>query len=493
MKAVVGIDIGTTNTKAVVYTTQGEVIVSSNASYTHVSAKPGYDEIEPSLILSAVVDVLKKALSLSKSKAEICGISFSCAMHSLMAVEANGFPLTNIMTWADLRSAREAAKIKNTEAGNKIYELTGTPIHAMSPLCKILWLKNNEPNIFSSSHKFIGIKEYVWYQFFGKYLIDYSLASATGLFNIYEFEWCKESLKALGISTDKLSTPVEPAHIEKVLSIKYKKEFGLNDDVPFIIGGSDGCLANLGSNAIHHGDTSLTIGTSGALRMASAKPKHDPKQRIFNYILTKDLYISGGGMNNGGAVVEWYIKNFLAQASVNGNDVKRSLEMIIDVPPGADGLIFLPYLFGERAPIWDADARAVFFGINPRHTEKFFLRSVIEGISFALYQIGISLEETIGSIKTIYASGGFIQTPSWVQIIADVFNKEVIVSNVADASAIGAAIIGFQAVGLIGNLDEMTRFISEQQKFIPDENNNKIYMKNFLKFSSLYDKLKSEF
>jgi len=493
MQAVIGIDIGTTNTKAIVFTKQGEVIVSANASYPHVLAQPGYDEIEPSLILNAVADVLKKVLSLSKSKAEICGISFSCAMHSLMAIDADGFPLTNIITWADLRSANEAAEIKNTETGNKIYELTGTPIHAMSPLCKILWLKNKEPDIFSNAHKFIGIKEYLWYQFFGKYLIDYSLASATGLFNIYAFEWCKESLNILGISSNRLSEPVDTTHIETVLAKKYKDAFGLNDDVPFIIGGSDGCLANLGSNAIHHGDTSLTIGTSGALRMASAKPKHDPKQRIFNYILTKDLYVSGGGMNNGGAVVEWYIKNFLAQPSINGNDFKRSLEMIDEVPSGADGLIFLPYLFGERAPIWDADARAVFFGINSMHTEKHFMRSVIEGISFALYQIGISLEETIGPIKTIYASGGFIQSSSWLQIIADVFNKEVIVSNVADGSAIGSSIIGFRAVGLIRNLDEMTRFIFDQQKYIPDEHNNKIYMRNFLKFSSLYDKLKSEF
>lgn len=493
MQAIIGIDIGTTNTKAIVFTKQGEVLASANATYPHVSAKPGYDEIEPSLILNAVVDVLKKALSLSKSKAEICGISFSCAMHSLMAVDANGLPLTNIITWADLRSAVEAARVKNTDTGNKIYELTGTPIHAMSPLCKILWLKNNDPDIFCSAHKFIGIKEYLWHQFFGKYLIDYSLASATGIFNIYEFEWCEESLELIGISNDKLSIPVEPIHSETVLAKKYKDAFGLNDNLPFIIGGSDGCLANLGSNAIHQGDTSLTIGTSGAVRMASGKPNHDQQQRIFNYVLTKDLFISGGGMNNGGAVVQWYIKNFLAQSSKGGNDFTRSLELIDEVPPGSDGLIFLPYLFGERAPIWDADARAVFFGIHTMHNEKHFMRSVIEGISFALYQIGISLEETIGPVKIIYASGGFIQSPSWVQIIADVFNKEVIVSNVADASAIGAAIIGFKAVGLIDKLDEITPFITGQHKFIPDENNNKIYMRSFSKFLSLYDKLKSEF
>jgi gluconokinase len=493
MQAIIGIDIGTTNTKAIAFTKDGKVLASANVSYAHVSGPQGYDEIEPSIILNAVVDVMKKILADAKPKAEICGISFSCAMHSLLAVDENGLPLTNMITWADLRSAGEAAKIKFTETGNKIYELTGTPIHAMTPLCKILWLKNNEPDIFSRAQKFIGIKEYLWHQFFGKFLIDYSLASATGLFNIYEFNWYEESLNLAGISSDKLSVPVEPTHIETVLTKKYKEEFGLNNDVPFIIGGSDGCLANLGSNAIRQGDTALTIGTSGALRMASAKPKHDPKQRIFNYILTKNLYISGGGMNNGGVVVQWYIKNFLAKSTVDEKGFSNFLEMINEVPAGSDGLIFLPYLLGERAPIWNADAKGVFFGINTKHTEKHFLRAVIEGISFALYQIGISLEETIGEIKSIYASGGFIQSKAWLQIIADVFNKEVIVSNVADASAIGAAIIGFKAVGLIDDLDEISDHISVQQKFMPDESRHKIYMQNISKFSSVYNKLKDEF
>ncbi|HXB45188.1 MAG TPA: gluconokinase, partial [Puia sp.] len=384
-------------------------------------------------------------------------------------------------------------KIKFSERGNKIYELTGTPIHAMTPLCKILWLKNNEPEIYSGACKFIGIKEYLWYQLFGKYLIDYSLASATGLFNIYEFAWCEESLQLAGISVDKLSTPVDTTCIETGLVKKYKIEFGLDDDMPFVIGGSDGCLANLGSNAIHEGDTSLTIGTSGALRMASAKPKHDRNKRIFNYILTKNIYISGGGMNNGGAVVQWYLKNFLAKSSIGETDIAYSLQMISDIAPGSDGLIFLPYLFGERAPIWNEDARAVFFGINASHTQRHFLRSVVEGISYALYQIGISLEETIGPIKNIHASGGFIQSQTWLQIIADVFNRRVVVSNVADASSLGAAIIGFLAIGLIDNTDEVSSQIIVRQEFEPVESNHAIYMRNFLKFSSLYNKLKDEF
>ena len=493
MKSIIGVDIGTTNTKAILFTTEGKVLDSASASYPHVSIRQGYDEIEPALILNAVVVVIKKILSQMDSRTSLCGISFSAAMHSLMAVDESAKPINNMMTWADLRSADEAAKIKFTPLGNRIYELCGTPIHAMTPLCKIIWIKNNKPEIFESACKFIGIKEYIWHCFFGKYQIDYSLASSMGLFNIYEFKWLEESLGLAGIEAERLSTPVLATHIETALTEKYKKELGLTEDIPFIIGGSDGCLANLGSQAIQPGIASLTIGTSGALRMASTKPKHDPQQRIFNYILDKDLYVSGGAMNNGGVVLDWYIKNFMTQSSEYKIDYKDCLQMIETVSPGADGLIFLPYLFGERAPIWNEKAKAVFFGIHSGHNQKYFLRAVVEGICMGLCQIGQSLEETIGPIKQIYASGGFIHSKAWVQIIADMFNREIIVDDMADASAIGACIMGFKALGIIRGLDEIKIEKSALKKFFPNTKDHELYAAHLRKFNQLYQKLKEEF
>jgi gluconokinase len=493
MKSIIGVDIGTTNTKAILFTTEGKVLGSANASYPHVPIRQGYDEIEPALILNAVVVVIKKILSQMDSRTSLCGISFSSAMHSLMAVDELGKPLSNIMTWADLRSADEAAKIKFTAVGNRIYELCGTPIHAMTPLCKIIWIKNNKPEIFESASRFIGIKEYIWHCFFEKYQIDYSLASSMGLFNIYEFKWLEESLALAGIKEDRLSTPVLPTHIETVLSKKYKKELGLPEDIPFIIGGSDGCLANLGSQAIQPGIASLTIGTSGALRMASTKPKHDPQQRIFNYILDKDLYVSGGAMNNGGVVLDWYIKNFMTESRGTKIDYKDCLQMIETVRPGSDGLIFLPYLLGERAPIWNEKAKAVFFGIHSGHDQRYFLRAVVEGICMGLCQIGQSLEETIGQIERIYASGGFIRSKAWVQIIADMFDREIIVDDMADASAIGACILGFKALGIIKGFNEIDIEKNEQQKFLPNAKSHAVYAAHLRKFSHLYQILKEEF
>ena len=182
-------------------------------------------------------------------------------------------------------------------------------------------------------------------------------------------------------------------------------------------------------------------------------------------------------------------------ASDNGrlDKLETYLNGVSSVPPGSEGLIFLPYLFGERAPIWDADAKAVFFGIRAIHGPHHFLRSVIEGISFSLYQIGLSIEATIGPINKIYASGGFIQSELWLQLLSDIFNKEISVTNAADASAIGAAIMGWHALGRIDDLQERPKNIDLFKTYEPDEKRHQIYMKNFSVFARLYEKLKEEF
>jgi len=492
MEYIIGVDIGTSGTKAIAFTNSGLVLNSAYVSYPGISEHPGEQELNPVLLLDATIKTIADVIRDTGTKG-LSGICFSSAMHSLIAVDKSGTALTNVITWADLRSKLYAAKIKGTPAGKEIYERTGTPIHPMSPLCKIMWMKDNKPEIFNSAYKFISIKEYIWFHFFGNFSVDYSIASGTGLFDIYSCQWYEKALTMAGIRPDHLSTAVSPQHIETNLNNSYQLKMGLPAKTAFIIGGSDGCLANLGSNAIAPGEMALTIGTSGAVRMTSTSPKHDSKERIFNYILTESLYVSGGPVNNGGNTVKWYVENFMEKPGAGPKDFSTYMQVIDDIPAGSGGLIFLPYLYGERAPVWDANAKGVFFGILPNHTAKFFLRAVIEGISFSLYQIGLSLEETIGKIEKIYASGGFIQSTAWLQMIADIFNKDVYVMNVADASAIGAAIIGQYALGKIKNLEESRQMISVQKTYFPDEHRHSIYMKNFSVFERLYDKLKDEF
>ncbi|HTS45265.1 MAG TPA: gluconokinase [Puia sp.] len=491
MEYIIGIDIGTSATKTIAFSISGRVLHQTRASYAVISNKPGEQELNPDLLLKAAIKTIRELIL--KSKKEPVGIAFSCAMHSLIAVDKNGKPLTNAITWADLRSRAYAKKLRFTEAGKRIYERTGTPIHPMSPLCKLMWMKDNQPRIFSSAHKFISIKEYIWFHFFGKFLVDYSIASASGLFDIYLLKWNEEALQAAGITADRLSFPVPPTHIQTELNEKYKHVLGLPSGLSFIIGGNDGCLANLGSHVISPGVMALTIGTSGALRMTSQKPQHDSKERIFNYVLKENLYVSGGAVNNGGNAVKWYVENFMPKKVAESKNFATYIRKTSNIPAGSEGLIFLPYLLGERAPVWDADAKGVFFGVRMNHDSRHFLRSVMEGVGFSLYQIYQSLEQTVGPANKIYASGGFIRSTRWLQMIADIFDKPVYVMNMADASATGAAIMGLYALGKIKNLEEVDVITQVHQSYRPDKKNHKVYLRNFSIFDVLYDKLRDEF
>ena len=480
---IIGVDIGTTNTKAVAFTDEGQVLADASCSYPVFSTTEGAHELDPGKLLQAVISVIRDVLSRTAGQSGLAGVSFSCAMHSLIVVNKEGQPLTRAMTWADQRSKVFAEALKRSEAGARIYQHTGTAIHPMSPLCKLLWLKDQRPDIFDQAAKFISIKEYIWWNFFGVYEVDHSIASATGLFDIRAFAWYRESLELAGVREDQLSELVPCTHRRQNLSKAFQTG-GLPEGLPFIIGGSDGAMANLGSRAVAPGETALTIGTSGAIRMTTGVPDYDPAQRIFQYALTKELYICGGATNNGGAALQWYVQTF-----GGGRSVEEMVPAAHVVAPGSDGLIFLPYLLGERAPIWNADARAVFFGITSRHGQGHFLRAVLEGISFSLYQVGASLEETIGPIKHIYASGGWTRSVEWLQMMADIFNKEVYTTSSADASAIGACIMGFYALGGIAGPEAGSALIRIRDRFAPDAGRHAIYQQNFGLYDKLYQRL----
>ncbi|HEY8805211.1 MAG TPA: gluconokinase, partial [Clostridium sp.] len=388
--------------------------------------------------------------------------------------------------------------IKNSKIGHEIYMKTGTPIHPMSPLCKIAWIKDNMEEVFRNSSKFISIKEYVFFKLFHKYVVDYSIASATGLFDIYELAWNKNSLEVAGISEDNLSTPVSPTQIFKGMDKKYADLMGIDVDTAFVIGASDGCLANLGANAVKPGDAAVTIGTSGAIRIIADKPKNDESERIFSYILTEDHFVLGGPVNNGGIIFRWFRDNFshleLEQAEALGVDTYELLtKEASKVPAGSNGLIFLPYLLGERAPHWDANSKGVFFGINITHKRENFLRALLEGVIFGIYSVGKALEETTGNIDTIYATGGFVRSELWVQMLADVFNKKVVIAESYESSCLGAVALGMKAIGLIDNIEEVEKLVPISQTFKPDIKNHEVYMKTFEIYERLYLKLKDEF
>jgi len=485
MKYIIGIDIGTGSTKAVAISISGDPVHTEQVAYPTLNPEPNFSEQAPELIWQAFVKCIQRTITALQKEPYAVGLS--SAMHSVIPVDKHGNALMNMITWADNRSSSIAKHIKDSDKGHTIYEKSGTPIHAMAPLCKIIWLKENKPDLFNQVYKFISIKEYIWFKLFGAYEVDHSIASATGLFDIETLNWNSTSLELCGINNEMLGYPVPVDHTRQNVTADILKTLS---SVPFLIGGSDGCMANIGSCAIEPGVAALTIGTSGAIRVANSKPTYNHQAMTFNYCLFDKLYISGGPINNGGVALKWYIEKILKQKLDGADKYDALLSEIENIKPGADGLIFLPYILGERAPIWNSNSSGVFFGIKNYHSQAHFTRAIIEGISMALFSIARAMEDSGLSIEKIHASGGFTQSRIWIQILADIFGKEFYLLNSEDASALGAAYLALKKFDLIKTYSELTPLSTTP--ISPNLNNHRVYQQMFRLYDRLYKKLKDE-
>ncbi|RZK81031.1 MAG: gluconokinase [Pedobacter sp.] len=485
MDYILGIDIGTGSTKAVALDHSFKPIAENQEYYPTTSPNPGFQEQDPELIWEALLTCIDHVVQEIGTAPKAIG--FSSAMHSLIPVDKNCGPLSRMTTWADSRNAHIAKRLSASKDGALIYNATGTPIHAMSPLCKIIGMREDEPLLFSKARKFISIKEYIWFKLFGEYVVDNSIASCTGLFNIHKLAWDSDALEAAGISTDQLSVPVETdytkqgaALMDNILpSLKY---------TAFVIGASDGCLANLGSHALENGTAALTIGTSGAVRIANNRPILDDKLMPFSYILNRETYICGGPVNNGGMVLEWLRKEIFSKENQSETSYDDLFEGIGEIPAGSDGLIFLPYLSGERAPLWDSESTGAFIGLTLSHTQAHMIRAAIEGVCFALNQVLQVIEQCAVNISQISVSGGFVQSKLWMQVLADVTGKTLVLVQENDASAIGAAYLAAYKTGYSHKLIPVDTII--KQTIQPDCSSHEIYNKQFKLFKDLYLTLK---
>lgn len=489
---IIAIDLGTTHCKAVIINTNGKVLKTFQLATKPMQPKPGWNEQNADEIFKAVIKLLQQSFSFCKEK-DIACVSFSAAMHSLLAVDKNGKPLMNMLTWADLRSAQYARELELKPVAKKIYKTTGVPIHAMSPLCKLIWMKHESKKIFDKAFKFISIKEYIFLKLFGKYIVDCSIAAATGLFDEKNVCWYDEALNIAGIAKEKLSELVSIEHCETELLPAIKTKLKTKNKILFVLGASDGALANLGSGLFNAKNMAVTVGTSGAARVTTNKYVTDKQQRLFCYYIEREMYILGGAVNNGGVALQWLIEKILQRNFKDEKVFRKIFKEASHIKAGAEGLIFLPYLNGERSPMWDENARGALIGLTSSHKQTHIIKAVLEGICFALLDVINAVEETSGSIEKIYLSGGIIKSPEWVQMFANITGKNIVINDAADASALGAAFVGMKAVGLIHDFTKSNLFLKEIEQFKPDKKQNAVYKKYFSIYNELYDKLKDTF
>lgn len=471
----IGLDIGTSSAKAVAFSADGTTIHQSASGYELQHPEPDAAVQDADSVLQATFACLQDLIR--HMQAAPAAIGLSSAMHSLLVMDEAEQPISPLITWADGRARPYAENLRGTETGQYLYQHSGTPIHAMTPLCKLAWLRQQHPDLFTRAKIFVGIKDYLLYRCFGQWKIDHSLASATALFDIRKRQWIPEALEFAGIKTEQLPEPVAGNFTFAGLNPEISRQIGLPAEVPWVIGASDGCLANLGAGLPDGQEAVLTIGTSGAIRMTVSEAVYDPLERMFCYILDESRYVIGGPSNNGGVVWEWFCEQFYPDRKM-----EQIFQAVEKIPAGADGLLFLPYLYGERAPVWDASARGYFWGIEANHSRDHFARAVLEGICLNLYQITEALESVGGQITRVHANGGFTQSPVWVQLLADVTGKEIVIGNSPQASAWGAAMMAMDATGYAHSRQAQ----NNDQVFQPDKHKRNVYRKVYQQFKEIY-------
>ncbi|MTD41817.1 gluconate kinase [Erwinia sp. CPCC 100877] len=492
-KLAIGVDIGTTQTKAVVFDEKGQVQASEYMRYPLIQETEGMAEQDIEQLFSAVTTCIRQVVKRIHPH-EVSFVSFSTAMHGLIAMDQKNRPLTRIITWADNRAEKQAEAFKGTAFGQTIYQNTGLPMHPMTPFHKIRWLKETQPELFEQAAVFIGMKEYIFYRLFEQYITDFSTASGTGFLNIHQLEWDSLALAEMNITKKQLPKLVSPTYQLTGLKEEWAEFLGLNTETIFILGGADGPLSNLGLGSMKPGTATLTVGTSGAVRYIVDQPYLHPQAETFCCVLDETHWVIGGATSNGAGIFDWACENLLKevqeQARLAGeNPYDAVMERVNEVPAGAKGLLFHPYLLGERAPLWDAEATGGFIGLKRNHTDKTMMRAVIEGICLNIKRILTELEELGGPVVEIRATGGFADSAVFKQLMSDILGHSLALTESIEASALGAVSLGWQSIGAITDLEQIGKRIKIYETVSPSKENHRIYQQIYPLFLATQQQL----
>jgi gluconokinase len=322
---------------------------------------------------------------------------------------------------------------------------------------KIRWWRTHRPAVFAAAARFVGIKDYVIGRWTGDAVTDRSTASGTGLFDAHAFDWADDLLDIAGIGRTRVPHLVEPTDAIPV-PVVWLRSVGLPDDCLLVAGGGDGVLQTLGTGIASPGQFVAMVATSGAIRSVVDRPKTDGDHaRTWCYYLAEGRWIAGAAINNAGIVLAWLRDQWGAIVRANGGR-EPTLDDITgwasEVGPGAGGLLFLPYLAGERAPGWNARARGTLVGLSLSHDHRHIARATLEGVAYRMRSILEPMEEVVGAAQEIRVAGGFIRSPLWMQVTADVLGRNLTLVDSPEASSLGAAILAMRATGHVASLED---------------------------------------
>jgi xylulokinase len=499
-KFILAHDLGTSGNKVTLFSLDGKLGASCLYEYSTSYPKQNWVEQNPDDFWKAVCLSTRRLLEeAGLSGSDVAAVCFSGQMMGCLLVDAEGKPLRPMIIWADTRANRQEAEIEQKLGMDYVYRTTGHRISASYSAAKLLWVRDNEPEVYRRTYKMLHAKDYIIYKLTGKFVTDYSDASGTNLFDLVKKVWDKNILDALDISPDLLPEAHPSTDNAGGITADAARETGLLEGTPVIIGGGDGSCACVGAGVVSEGSAYNVLGSSSWISLASAAPVYDPALRTFTWVhLDPRLYTPCGTMQAAGYSYNWY-KNTLCggeitEAAKKGENPYRLIDKeAFEAAPGAGGLLYLPYLLGERSPRWNHEARGAFVGLSITSSKGDISRAVLEGVGFNLKIILQILEQGAaakGGIDKVIMIGGGAKGAVWLQILADIWQKPLSVpAYTEEATSLGAAVCGGVGIGAFKDFSVVHQLNALVKTITPNTELAPLYEELFGLFNYTYDSL----
>ncbi|MBQ4225196.1 MAG: xylulokinase [Oscillospiraceae bacterium] len=499
MSYVIGVDCGTSGTKTVLFDEKGTVIASKTIEYPMYQPKNGYAEQEPADWASAMINTIKAVMAQSGvRKEDVKGIGISGQMHGLVMLDKDNNVLRRSIIWCDQRTEKEVEWMTSTVGREKLIEITANPALTGWTAAKILWVKNNEPEIFSKVAHILLPKDYLRFVLTHEYATEVSDASGMQLLDVPNRKWSDELLGAFGIDKSWLGKVYESCEVTGTLTKSMADELGLCEGTIVVGGAGDNAAAAIGTGVCEDGKAFTTIGTSGVVFAHTSGLAIDPKGRVHTCCAAVPNSWHVMGVTQGaGLSLKWFRDNFCAPeketAKYMGVDEYYLMDKEADtVPIGAERLLYLPYLMGERTPHLDPNARGMFFGLSAMHTKKHMLRAVMEGVSYSLRDCVEVFREMDINVSDMMACGGGGSSPLWRSMLADLYNCPVKTVASKEGPALGVALLALTGAGVYSSVPEACHAVISTDKVQePVAENVPKYQKYYELYAKIYPSVKA--
>lgn len=501
MAYVIGVDCGTSGTKTVLFDESGKVIASKTIEYPMYQPKNGYAEQDPADWSNAMINTIKAVMSQSGvSKDDVKGVGISGQMHGLVMLDKDGNVLRKSIIWCDQRTANEVEEMNQKLGEKKLIEITANPALTGWTAAKILWVKNNEPEIYEKCAHILLPKDYLRFILTGEFATEVSDASGMQLLDVPNRCWSDEVLSALDIDKSLLGKVYESCEVTGEVTPQIAELTGLKAGTIVVGGAGDNAAAAVGTGVVEDGKAFTTIGTSGVVFAHTSNISIDPKGRVHTCCAAvPDSWHVMGVTQGAGLSLKWFRDNFCnaekETASLMGVDEYYLMDKEAEtVPVGANRLLYLPYLMGERTPHLDPDARGIFFGLSAMHTKKDMLRAVLEGVSYSLRDCVEVFREMDINVSDMMACGGGGTSPLWRSMLADLYNCPVKTVASKEGPALGVALLATVGAGIYSSVPEACKAVIKTDKTQePIAENVPEYEKYYQLYREIYPALKASF